>query len=82
MSASAKEASKDVAKKPDREASRLLQNDQEKQRKEKIKTCIGEIAKELPPSSEHIDRKPVSLMSVDDCFFPVEWIKKNPVLKY
>ena len=59
MSTSTKDG-KDVSKKADREASRLLQNDQEKQRKEKIKTCIGEIAKELPPSSEHIDRKPVS----------------------
>lgn len=49
----------DVPKKPTSEAKRIIQNDQEKQRKEKIKTCIGEIAKELPPSADHIDRKPV-----------------------
>ena len=54
---------KDVSKKPTSEAKRIVSNDQEKQRKEKIKTCIGEIAKELPPSTEHLDRKPVS--SVD-----------------
>lgn len=57
---SATKDNKETAKKPSSEAKRILQSDQEKQRKEKIKTCIGEIAKELPPSADHIDRKPVS----------------------
>lgn len=53
----------DISKKPTSEAKRIHQNDQEKQRKEKIKTCIGEIAKELPVQSEQLDRKPVSIIS-------------------
>ncbi|RUS75734.1 hypothetical protein EGW08_016516, partial [Elysia chlorotica] len=72
MSTSTKDV-QDASKKADREASRLLQNDQEKQRKEKIKTCIGEIAKELPPSSEHIDRKPSTLSIVSQA---KEYIRK------
>ena len=44
------------------EAKRVVQNEQEKMRKEKIKKCISEIATELPPSTEHLDRKPVSIL--------------------
>ncbi|CAG5133831.1 unnamed protein product [Candidula unifasciata] len=70
---SAAKDSREASKKPTSEAKRFLQNDQEKQRKEKIKTCIGEIAKELPPSADHLDRKPSTLSIVSQA---KEYIKK------
>ncbi|CAL1530053.1 unnamed protein product [Lymnaea stagnalis] len=63
-------------KKPS-EAKRIQQNDQEKQRKEKIKTCIGEIAKELPPSAEHIDRKPSTLSIVSQAKDYIKQLKEK-----
>ncbi|BFZ13898.1 hypothetical protein BsWGS_16938 [Bradybaena similaris] len=70
---SAAKDGREASKKPTSEAKRFLQNDQEKQRKEKIKTCIGEIAKELPPSADHLDRKPSTLSIVSQA---KEYIKK------
>ena len=57
---------RDASQKPHGEAKRVGINEQEKQRKDKIKKCITEIASELPPTTEHLDKRPVSIL-----IFPV-----------
>ncbi|KAH9500369.1 hypothetical protein Btru_071625 [Bulinus truncatus] len=74
---SATKDTQEVPKKPSSEAKRIIQNDQEKQRKEKIKTCIGEIAKELPPSADHVDRKPSTLSIVSQAKDYIKSLKEK-----